>query len=142
MATNTGSGHVMTLLPCLLFPQGFLEASSASNPAEENTRKQRQNRDLRPFIHIRKRDAAVLNKFAVYTSAPPSNIHVSFLCFYHLGYARLSQPCALSLICQFQEHLAPRRSKTHPVLRVHNFAFYHLVTQTSRWIIWLTENNC
>lgn len=34
----------------------------------------------------------------------------------------------------------PRRSKTHPALRVRNFAFYHLVTQTSRWITWLKDN--
>lgn len=33
-----------------------------------------------------------------------------------------------------------RRSKTRPALRVRDFAFYHLVTQTSRWITWLKDN--
>lgn len=36
----------------------------------------------------------------------------------------------------------PRRNKTYPALRVRNLAFYHLVTQTSRWITWLKDNKC
>ena len=115
-------GRVMTLLPSLAAPLRLFGASSAPTWIRGTRECKGGNRD--PFICIRAADGAVPNKFAVYTSAPPSNIHVSFLCFSHLRYARLSQACALSLICQFQEHLAgPRQSKTHPALRVRNFRF-------------------
>lgn len=112
----------MTLLPSLAAPLRLFGASSAPTWIRGTRERKGGNRD--PFICIRAADGAVPNKFAVYTSAPPSNIHVSFLCFSHLRYARVSQACALSLICQFQERLAgPRQSKTHPAPRVRDFRF-------------------
>lgn len=82
-----------------------------------NAPKAEGNRDARPFIHIRTLADAVLNKFAVYTSAPHLTFMSPFYAFITLDTPDPAKRVVASLICQFQEHGVARKSKTPPIPR-------------------------
>lgn len=89
----------------------FVNIDSAEDTRD--TAERRGTITAHPFIHIRKKLWCCPKKVCSVYFSTPSNIHVPFLCFYHLG-CTATQPTVRSpFICHFYEHPAPRQSKTH-----------------------------
>lgn len=86
----------------LTAPSGSLELHQLKSGGSGEHAKAKGNWDLRPFICIGKPDASVLNKFAVYTSAPHLTFMSPFYAFITLDTADSANHVRSSLSATFR----------------------------------------